>query len=58
MKTIKDSCNGKGCSVRIILPNDGIAIVIYSKMYGVRDDFSKVLPKANISLDTLVEKER
>jgi len=57
MKIIKNSCNGRGCSVRIILPNDGIAIIVHSKMYGARNDFSKVLSKTNISLDTLVEKE-
>ena len=58
MKTIKNSCNGRGCSVRIILPNDGIAIIVHSKMYGARNDFPKVLPETNISLDTLVEKKR
>jgi len=45
MKTIKNSCNGKGCSIRVItLPNDSRAKPVLSKVYGARNDIQKILP--------------
>jgi len=52
IKTMKNSCNGRrGCSVRIILPNDGRVIIIHNEVYGKRNDIQKILPFTNILLD-------
>ena len=51
MKEIKNSCNGRGCSVRIVLPNDSKPVVVYSKMFRKRNDIQKVLFVSDIILD-------
>ena len=52
---IKNSCNGRGCSVeRIILPYGIKSITIYSKMHGERNAIQKILPLSNLLLDKMV----
>lgn len=55
---VNGSCNGHGCSIRIItLPYGSISWTILSRVYETRNDIQKVLPLAGISLDEKLAKE-
>ena len=56
---IKNSCNGKGCSIRIInLPNDGRVVTVLSKMHGYGNAIPEILPMVNLSLGKKPQKEK
>ena len=48
---IKNSCNGRGCSIRIILPHDRRVVNIDSKMHGTWNDIQAVLRFTDVLLD-------
>lgn len=52
MKDVRNTCNGKGCDIRILtLPYDRrTQLVRMRKVYGVRNDIQKVLPMVGVSL--------
>ena len=57
-REIKNTCGGKrGCEVTV-LPTDSRIEPIYSGVYGIGNDISKVLPLAYISLDEVMAQER
>jgi hypothetical protein len=56
---IRNSCGGKGCSVRgIVLPNDSKPKPICMEVHGVRNDIAKVSSVSNLSLGKELEKKR
>lgn len=56
---MKNSCGKRrGCSVTIILPYDSGIKLIFSRVHGTRNDISKILFMANISLDKNMAQER
>lgn len=62
MKTMKnnvtDSCgNKRGCWVLIVLPHDSSVSTVVSRVHGATNDFPKILPLANLSLDKKLEKK-
>lgn len=58
MKNVRNSCSGRGCSVRIILPNDGKSGEVFSKMHGRRNAIQALLPIFNIPLDKMASEKR
>jgi hypothetical protein len=55
---INNSCNGRGCKIRIILPNNGKLINASDEVYGKRYDIQKILPTVNTFSYKIVEKKR
>ena len=55
MKVIKNSCGRRGCNVRILLPIDCKPKPVLSRVYGVGNDFAKVLPLLGLSLDKMAK---
>ena len=54
----RNNCGKKrGCSVTIILPYDGQLELVYSRVYGTRNDSSKILSLVNLSLDKKLAQE-
>lgn len=58
MLKFKNKCGGKrGCEITL-LPTDSSIKPILSRMYGTRNDISKILSVAYISLDKIMAQER
>ena len=57
METIKNSCGGKGCRIRIILPNDRKHLPFTAKVLRVRNDIPQILPLFGVSLDQMEVKK-
>lgn len=53
---VRSSCGKKGCRA-IILTHDSIVRPVLSRVHGASNDFSKILPLANISLDKKLAQE-
>jgi hypothetical protein len=51
MEQIKNSCNNRGCKIRIILPFDRGVKSIYARDIQKRNDISPLLPLAGLPLD-------
>ncbi len=62
MKTtydIRNNCGKRrGCDIGVTLPHDSKLRVVFSRMYGTRNDFPKILSLVDLSLDSQLEKER
>lgn len=55
---IRNNCGKRrGCELGSILAHDSQFRIIFSRMYGTRNDLSKILSLAYISLDLQLEKE-
>lgn len=52
MNLIKNSCGGRGCSVRIILPYSRISGNVHSRMFPISNDTKEILPIANTPIQT------
>jgi len=56
---ITNNCGKRrGCELGSILPHDSQLRIVFSRMYGTRNDLPKILSLVNLSLDTQLEKER
>jgi len=55
MKVIKNSCGRRGCNIRILLPIDCKPKPVLSRVYGIGNDFAKVLFISSLSLDKVAK---
>jgi uncharacterized 2Fe-2S/4Fe-4S cluster protein (DUF4445 family) len=59
MFKIKNKCGGRrGCSVTIVLPNDGGHSIIHSKVHGRRYDSKKMVSISSSALDQMAQEKK